>query len=370
MRSHPPIITRLLIVDDERANLELMSRIFHQHAVETASNGKEALIKLKANRFDVVLLDIMMPGMSGLEVLETIRKSEQMAELPVILISALSERRGVAHGIRLGANDYIVKPIDIEDVQARVQTQIRLKQFVDERKQMILHLQTMNERLERLMQVASHDLKNPMTNLKMTISVLRRSMIDESKLNMLDVADQSIKAMLNVVQEFLDVDVRRDEVLSVTIVPTDVQNVIQDVVSQYRVIAEHKNITLQLQSVGGLVMADSHRLAQVISNLLSNAIKYSPAQSEVFLSTLVQDGMWQLTVADQGPGIAEEEMSQLFQPFGKLSNLPTGGESSTGLGLWIVREMMQLQGGDVGVFCPSEGGSQFWIQLPLASVAH
>jgi signal transduction histidine kinase len=370
MHAHPPQPTRLLIVDDERPNLELMARVFYQHAVETASNGKDALEKLRTRPFDVVLLDIMMPGMSGLEVLETIRKTDGIAELPVILVSALSERKGVAHGLRMGANDYIVKPIDVEDVQARVQTQIRLKQYVDERKQIILHLQAMNERLERLMQVASHDLKNPMNNLNLLMSALRRApQMDAKTLQLLDMAEHSLKTMLNVVQEFLDADTREDEVLSVNLTPTDARQVIRGVLQQYQLACEAKNIRINADDVRGVVMADAHRLAQVVSNLISNAIKYSPLNAQVRLSTLEQDGIWQLTVEDEGPGIPEAERDNLFQPFARLSNVPTAGESSTGLGLWIVREMMLLQGGEVGVYCPQEGGSHFWIQLPAANVA-
>lgn len=371
MHAHPSPPTRLLIVDDERPNLELMSRVFYQHVVETASNGADALDKLRTRPYDVVLLDIMMPGMSGLEVLETIRKTEGIAELPVILISALSERRGVAHGLRMGANDYIVKPIDVEDVQARVQTQIRLKQFVDERKQIILHLQAVNERLERLMQVASHDLKNPMNNLNLLMTAIRRNLQTDAKtLQMLDMAERSLSTMLNVVQEFLDADAREDEVLSVSLKPTDARQVIRDVLQQYQLACEAKHIRINADDVRGVILADAHRLAQVVSNLISNAIKYSPLHAEIRLSTLEQSGVWQLTVADQGPGIPEGERESLFQPFARLSNVPTAGESSTGLGLWIVREMMVLQGGEVGVYCPPEGGSHFWIQLPAVDVAH
>jgi two-component system, sensor histidine kinase and response regulator len=356
---------RLLIVDDEQMNLDLMRRIFKTYDVTTASSGKEALEWVAKKPFDVVLLDIMMPHMNGLEVLERVRKEHVAAELPIILVSALSERKGVANGIRMGANDYIIKPIDIEDILVRVQTQLTLKNYTDERKRLIDFSNNLIQRQERLMQVASHDLKNSLNNLQMLIVLLRKTFAeDTSTLNLLNMAEQSIKTANSVVQEFLDVNLKEEETVKVNLQPTDARRIIIEVVNQYAVMAFNKDIRIHATDIDGVVMADGHRLSQVISNVLSNAIKYSPLHSDVFLNTMEQEGIWQLTIADSGDGIPEAERANLFQPFSQISTKPTNGEASTGLGLWIVREMIRLQHGEVGAYFPEEGGSHFWIQLP------
>jgi two-component system sensor histidine kinase/response regulator len=356
---------RILLVDDERDNLDMLKRALRQYEVHTAQNGRSALTMIERTSYDLVLLDIMMPELGGVEVLERIRKHYSDIELPVVLISALSEQRSIANVRRMGANDYIVKPYNIEDVLARVNTQLRLKRFADERQQIALGFQQMVEWQERLMQVASHDLRNPLNNLRMLVHHLKHISGDDTTLRLLQMMEVSISSMNNIIDEFLDVRIAEAVGnVRVDLRETDAFNVITQVVNQYAVAAFNKDIRIHAKDIGGIVLADPNRLSQVIANLVSNAIKYSPPHSDVWIETLVQDGIWQLTITDSGPGVPENERHRLFQPFGKASTKPTGGEASTGLGLWIVREMVHAQNGEVGVHFPSEGGSQFWVQLP------
>lgn len=360
----------LLIVDDEAINLELMRRIFiRNYRITTANGGKEALRLLALEEFDVVLLDIMMPIMSGFDVLRSIRENAKTADLPVILISALSASDDIATGLKLGANDYVTKPIDITVVQARVDTQATIKRFMDERKQIIAQLQVANQMKMRLMQVASHDLKNPLNNLRLLHQVIRRKVAAQPDLEELLIqADAINQTMLNVISEFLDASLINDHALMLEIEALEVAVIVREVVAQYHIAAHNKNIRFHVSDLTGVIMADANRLSQVLSNLISNAIKYSPHGSTISISTQQHGNLWQLNVLDQGPGIPESERHALFEPFSKISNQPTGGESSTGLGLWIVREMMRLQRGSVGFECPPAGGTNFWIRLPLAEV--
>lgn len=366
MHRSKPSPAHILVVDDERENVEMLRRILRQHEVDSASNGYDALRLIAQQRYDLVLLDIMMPGLNGIETLERIRKQYSDIELPVVLVSALSERHGVANGRRMGANDYIVKPFDLEDVLARVDTLLRLKRFADERGQMVAGFQQLLAWQERLMQVASHDLRNPLNNLKMLVGLLSKSFSEDANtLRLLQMMDASLHTMNNIIQEFLDVRISEAVgTLRVDLRPTDAHSVIIQVVNQYAVAAFNKDIHVHVGTIGGIVLADANRLSQVVGNLISNAIKYSPQHSEIWVETLVQDGLWQLTVSDSGPGVPEHERDQLFQPFAKISNKPTAGETSTGLGLWIVREMVHAQHGEVGAHFPPEGGAQFWVQLP------
>jgi len=116
-----------------------------------------------------------------------------------------------------------------------------------------------------------------------------------------------------------------------------------------------------------VVEADGTRLVQAFENLISNAIKYSPSGSAVRIETRNNSGCVRISVIDQGEGIPENERPLLFQPFSRLSTRPTAGEHSTGLGLWIVKQLVALHGGEVGLDCPSEGGSNFWVDLPLVA---
>jgi two-component system sensor histidine kinase/response regulator len=363
--ANPP---RLLVVDDEAVNLQLLKRLFESTcSIDTAMNGHEALQFLDQNSYDVVLLDIMMPKMSGLDVLKLIRASADLSELPVILISALNDNEEVARGIRLGANDYITKPVDMDIVQARVSTQIKIKQLRDERAQMIKHLQAANEMKARMMQVASHDLKNPLNNLQMLTQLFHSNLHDHAKIDkLLRMQESSIEAMLHVITDFLDSSISSQ--IHVMMQPLDTPTIIRQVLNQYSVAAHNKQISLETDRLEGVVIADNNRLLQVVGNLLSNAIKYSPKGGRVRLGTEIKGKLWRLILRDSGTGVLEEEQEFLFKPFSKhaISTQPTAGEASTGLGLWIVYEMMRLQSGNVGMYNHPEGGACFWIELPGA----
>lgn len=359
---------KLLIVDDEAANLELLQRIFmRDHAVTPARNGKEALQAIASQDYDLVLLDIMMPVLGGIDALQIIRETPQSADLPVILISALSDSEQIAFGLKLGANDYITKPFDVNVIRARVSTQLKLKRLMDERKNTIEQLETANRIKERLMQVASHDLRSPLTNLRMLHRLLFKVTGDNPRVHdLVQRGDTIIDTMLTVITSFLDneTDISTMQINMRPVMPVEI---VEDVLGQYVAAAQSKRISLRPDDLNNVpIVADPDRLAQVISNLLSNAIKYSPPNSQIHVYSETAGNFWRLSVADEGPGIRADERDKLFQPFKRLSNQPTGGETSSGLGLWIVKQMMELQGGAVSVLCPPQGGSIFWIELPLA----
>ncbi|HEX2906448.1 MAG TPA: HAMP domain-containing sensor histidine kinase, partial [Phototrophicaceae bacterium] len=136
-------------------------------------------------------------------------------------------------------------------------------------------------------------------------------------------------------------------------------------IEQHSASASRKDITLLIGKDEGVIQADNHRMVQIIGNLVSNAVKYSPPQHFVTVSSEILEGRVRISVADEGPGISPDERKNLFKAFSKLSNKPTGGETSSGLGLWIVKELVDLHGGEVGVDCPPDGGSIFWVELPV-----
>lgn len=368
----PQTHTRLLIVDDEPFNLQLLSRLFeHTCDVDKAKNGKEALKLLAEKPYDVVLLDIMMPEMNGLEVLDHIRGDFDISELPVVLISALNQTSQVARGIQMGANDYIAKPIDVDIVLARVNTQIQLKSLIDERQRMIARLQSANELKARMMQVASHDLKSPLNNLQLLNSIMGRTLDNPAKVQKsLKMQRDTLDAMLSVIQDFLDSSIARSTEILVNLQDLNSTLIVQQVLSQYAVAAYNKNIHLEGGEIEGTIRADRNRLLQVLGNLISNALKYSPSDSTTKLFTEIdhEKQNWRLNIVDEGAGIPDEEQDFLFRPFSRdnISTQPTGGEASTGLGLWIVHELMWLQGGRVGMYNMEGAGACFWIELPLA----
>jgi two-component system sensor histidine kinase/response regulator len=358
---------RILVADDEPSNRMLLRRVLaSRYEVTEAQDGRDALDLIGQQDFDMLLLDVMMPGATGLDVLEQVRAAPDKADLPVILISALADNDDIIRGLRMGANDYIPKPIEIDVVSARVDTHIRLKQMTDLHKQTIAQLQAAQQLKDRLFRIASHDLKSPLSNVALAEMLLRQIVPEDPTVTeILDTLRLTTENMNHVIEEFLDMAATQSGSIDIHLEPVSVQEVVMEVAAAYSITAQKKDIALNLADLPGMVLADRARYVQVLNNLVSNAIKYSPPGSTVTLWAEIQQGFVRTYVADQGAGIPPHERERLFTEFGKLSTRPTGGESSTGLGLWIVKHMATLQGGAVGVECPPEGGSIFWVDLPM-----
>jgi signal transduction histidine kinase len=338
-----------------------------QYDVICAENGQAAFEALETEDFDAVVLDIMMPGINGLQVLEAIRQQADFQLLPVILVSALSDSQTIAEGFRLGANDYITRPIDIRVTLARINAQVELYQLRMERERSQRELENAQQIRTRLFRVASHDLKNPLANVRMAEYLLRENArLDPGARRMIDAMTYSLDAMQEVIEDFLSAAVLQGGRVDLSLRPVEVEQVVCNVALQYSMSAAKKDITLRMDDLRGRVLADPHRLTQIVGNLLSNAIKYSPPGSMVGLWLDDMGGRLRLNLLDQGPGVPPEERDRLFTEFGKLSPRPTGQESSTGLGLWIVRSLAELMGGSVGCEFPADGGSIFWVELPAA----
>jgi signal transduction histidine kinase len=365
-----PTAPRVLIVDDEASNIAILDRLFRSdYQTVTATKGDAAMKLLQDETFDLVLLDIMMPQVSGLEVLKSIRQNPQTVDLPVILISARMDENDVVEGLSIGANDYITKPFRLAELRARARTQITLKRLQDERKETIDELQAAHEMKDRFLRIASHDMKGPLSNLRMAHYLLRKHLDDRPRpLELLDNAEVSIDAMQSVINEFLDTAALQSGKIDLRMMDSPVEPVVGSLIRQYHLNALKKEIAIDCH-VEGCVYADVARLEQALGNLLSNALKYSPRGSTVTIWTDVSGDRVRICVADQGPGVPEDERDRLFTQFGKLSAQPTDGESSTGLGLWIAKHLTIIQGGDIGVETLETGGSVFWIEMPAARVA-
>lgn len=358
----------VLIVDDEESNRLLLARaLARDYDVTIVKNGMEALDAIASNMFDCVILDINMPIMDGYAVLKTIRERFEPIELPVILMSGRSDSGDIVQGLNLGASDYITKPITLNVTMARLRTQVTMKRLADDNKRTIQDLHLAQKMQERFYRIVSHDLKGPLTNLRMAQYLLRDLLTENSAANaILENVDLSLNEMQDMIRVFLDVAAAQPGQMETHIICLDPVMILRNVANQYTITAGRKNIQIVIDpSDPALVLADLRLFTHIISNLVSNAIKYSPHFTVTRLGWARQGQIVRVYVADQGPGIPEDERSDLFKMYSKLSTRPTGEESSTGLGLWIVRHLAELIGGEVGVECPPEGGSVFWINLPV-----
>ncbi len=225
-------------------------------------------------------------------------------------------------------------------------------------------LKLLNETKDRFLGMAAHDLRNPVASVLMAADYLAGSIEEEHRTFVRDIAQQA-KYMLGLINDLLDVSQIESGVLELERQEVPLGEFLTSEVQRHAKLAESKGTTIKLHPTNGaLVSADPLRLRQVVDNLISNAVKYSPAGSTVNVSVERAARSWTVQVQDEGPGIDSAEKARLFSYFGTLSNKPTGGESSTGLGMAISRRIVEAHGGEIGLEPHPDGGSIFWFTLP------
>jgi two-component system sensor histidine kinase/response regulator len=353
----------ILIVDDTPANLSVLvdSLAGVGYHLLVAEDGEDALAQVGHTSPDLILLDAMMPGLDGFETCRRLKASEATRDIPVIFMTALSDTADKVRAFSAGAVDYVTKPFQQEEVISRVQTH--------------LHLRTLTRQLEeqlalreRFMRIAGHDLRNQLCLILMVSEFAQRHHGASGELvNDLTNIANSTGQMRNIIDTFLNLS-PPGKVVSAA---TDVNLVIKAVAGQHTLAASRKKIRIipQLDADLPSTRADSSFLFQAVTNYLGNALKFTPPGGQVTVRTRTHTGngagpTLRCEVSDTGPGVPAAERHQLFREHARLSVRPTGGEESHGIGLSIVKQLIESQGGRVGTDFPPTGGSTFWFELP------
>lgn len=356
----------MLIVDDVPRNLQILSGILSNNGFEVlvADSGEKALASVAARHPDLILLDLIMPGTDGMEVCRRLKADVTTASIPVVFLTAASEADVAADAIGMGAVDYITKPFNTAELLARVRTHVALKRTRDELHRIIMQK---NE----LMSGVAHDLKNPISAVRFSALLLRDQGLvsPDPRAELVDDIVNACDSALGFIQQRLEHSARVARLEYLQIRAVDLINVVNIVVNENLPAATKKNIDLQVEfaETDALqVMGDREALGRALNNLVSNAVKFSPPGRRVTVAISADDPSGQVCarVCDQGPGVSEEDRAHLFLPYKRLSAQPTGGESSTGLGLSIARELVERMNGTIGCDASPGGGAVFWIRLP------
>lgn len=355
----------LLISENASTHAALQEALGEPYSLLRAQTRFEVVAALHAQNASLVLLDATPSGGDALDLLAFLRTEWRRSNLPIILLTTLEDSDTAVRGLQFGANDYITLPLDAAVLRARVQTQMSLRRASSDEAEILTQLKVTQEMQENFSRIVSHNLKGPLTNIRMAQFMLRDILRENPEANnILDHMDATLVDMTEMVRMFLDaMDTQQ---LSPDIEAVNTHELLVEIVDQYQLAAERKGIALTIVAEPQQVMADKRLLRQVISNLVSNAIKFSPSGTQTHVEAGRQGENVVISVIDGGPGIAPDERGKLFTMFSKLSPRPTGGESSTGLGLWIVKALTELQKGSVGYDQPEAGGSRFWVELPAA----
>jgi len=366
----PPQNSLILIVDDVQQNIQVVGTMLREagYSIMPATSGAAALQRVQKKLPDLILLDLMMPEMDGLEVCRHLKTDPATQPVPIIFLTASNEMSHLVQGLEAGAVDYVTKPFNPPELLARVRTHLELKHARDTIVRYGQELSRLNEEKNEFMGIVAHDLRSPLASIQGFAELLADDApmepeeAQDSAHRILDTA----KRMAEMVQDLLDANrIERGE-MRMTPEPCDMGALTRSVVQAYEARASTKHQSLHLEADDAPIeaLADRNTLVQVLENLVSNALKYSPPGKSVFVRLKKVVEAVRFEVQDEGPGLSAEDQKKLFGKFARLSAKPTGGEHATGLGLSIVKRMVEAMGGQV--FCESEfgKGATFIVELP------
>jgi signal transduction histidine kinase len=374
----------ILIVDDSPINLQLLKLVIGsstEYRTITAEDGRavfEITDKKDAPLPDLILLDIMMPEMDGFEVARRLKSDERTAGIPILFITALGDVESKVRAFQNGGVDYISKPFNKDELMARVDAQIRVKMLNDELKKKNEELQCLNvelghlnEQKNQLIGMVAHDLRSPLTVIMGVGDLLglqAKESLTERQLKYLERMKSSSLYMLGLINNLLDVNMVESGNLRLDLDKTDLAALIRQSVDLNNFLAEGKgiSITFNEETVLPPLSLDRSKIEQVLNNVLSNAVKYSEGGCKVVITLTSTPSLAIISVKDEGLGIPQEDLENIFKAFEKGSTRPTAGEKSLGLGLAIVKKIVEGHRGGIGVESQVGVGTTFHISLPLA----
>ncbi len=360
----------VFIVDDDPTNLHILVDALSRKGfnVAIAKNGEAALNQVEAVNPDIILLDVLMPGIDGFETCRRLKKHAATTEIPVIFMTALSETVDKIKGFEVGGVDYITKPFQYEELFARVNAHLTIRQqhrYIQEQNE---RLQELNASKDKFFSIIAHDLRNPFSGFLSFIQLMEESVNNGNKdrltkiITMLRTSAEHLAALL---ENLLTWSRFQRGLIEYQPHQIEVEHVVAWNIKLLSQNAGQKQITLK-NSVPQetFAYADLNMIDMIIRNLLSNAIKFTQTGGQIDVAARQAATKIEVSVSDTGTGISEEKLPKLFRIDARLQRAGTAGEKGTGLGLILCKEFVERHGGSIRVESEVGQGSCFTVSLP------
>lgn len=362
---------KILIVDDVVSNVLLLKILLtnEKFQVCTANCGNMCIEQAKAEKPDLILLDVMMPDISGFDTAVILKKDPVTKDIPIIFLTALNSPGDLVHGFQVGASDFLSKPFNKEELVIRVMHQITVvaaKRIIEKQNRELMA--TINNR-DKMYSVIAHDLRSPMASIRMVLNLVVASMspdiIGPELFELLDKANKESEEVHDLLDNLLKWTKSQTGRLNVVLQDLDLNDIIPGVVDIFEMIAATKRIKLVFQGTDTplMVRADNDMLKTVVRNFMSNAVKFSPEDSTIEIVMRAEGDFAKISVTDHGVGIAADRIDTIFHK--GETTYGTGGEEGSGLGLQLCQDFARKNGGDVMVESVEGQGSTFSVTVPL-----
>jgi len=361
----------VLIVDDVVTNVLLLKTLLKNEKfnVLTANNGRVCIEVCKEKHPDLILLDVMMPDLNGYDTAVILKKDENLKDIPIIFLTALNSLSDLVKGFQVGANDFLTKPFNKEELLIRVTHQISLvaaKRLIEQKNTELQH--TISNR-DKMYSVIAHDLRSPMASIRMVLGLVVQSVSPEiigpEIYSLIDQANRESEEIHELLDNLLKWTKSQTGRLIVAYQDFEVCDVIIGVVDIFRMVAETKKITLNYEQgeKRHKVYADKDMLNTVLRNFLSNAIKFSNEGGSIDIFVTEQGNFVKISVRDHGVGIKAERLPTIFHKGSTTTG--TANEEGSGLGLQLCQDFAIKNGGNVEVESVEGEGSTFSIFIPM-----
>jgi len=360
---------KVLVVDDEPQNVMLLQDLLEArgYQVWTADDGQNGLVLASEHNPDVVLLDVMMPRLSGFDVCRRLKAEPSTAMIPVLLVTALDAREDRLAGIDAGASDFISKPIDSADLLLRVRNAVATKRLHDQLSTQLRRLQELEAARDTLTHMVVHDLRSPLTGLIGYIELLGTIARETGNAEAMEYTTdaQAIASRLTeMVSQVLDVSRLEAGRMPLSVAETDLVLLLPAAVGGLGATPAGLSVIYELPNEPVPVSCDAAVIGRVVANLVGNAYKFTRRNGEVRIGLVQRNGRVRFSVTDQGPGVAPEHRERIFEKFGQVPSSGSAGARSSGLGLTFCKLAVEAHRGEVGVESAESGGSRFWVELP------
>ncbi len=356
----------ILIVDDVPANLKVLSGILKDegYKIRPVLSGEQALQVAEKDKPDLILLDIMMPGLNGYEVALLLKENPLLKDVPVIFISALNDTGDIVKAFTSGGVDYITKPFQSEEVRARIATHMRLSRQNHE-------LQKLNAEKDKLFSIIAHDLRGPIGAFKQSLELITgKTLVDENMKNrLLGLLNVSANNVYNLLENLLNWAKNQADFINIEPRKFQLNQSIQENIELLLPLSSQKGITISANvDASCTVFADQDSVNLVLRNLISNAIKFTRVQGTIAITAIDAGSEIEIIVQDNGVGMEKELADNLFSSNTYYTSVGTNNEKGSGLGLVLCKDFVERNGGKIRVISILNEGSKFIFTLPNGNV--
>lgn len=354
----------LVVDDDDDVRKISVARLRATYRVAEASTGREAIDEVAKGDIDLLLLDVMMPGMSGIEACRQIKAATAGTFLPVLLLTALDDQANRNEGLQAGADDYVTKPIDHVELKLRVEHLLRLRAQEQVIRRQVAELERLAALRDDLTSLVVHDLRNPLVGVNGALELMKLSpSLTRDDRDMVELAMSSAARIKDLTEDLLRVRMLEDEGLKPATEPVQLATLAASALSAVTAAAHHAKVKIAISGAAREVAVDRKLMLRVLENLLVNAIRHTRESIDVILSERPEHVV--VDIADRGAGVPDALKPQLFQKYGAVQARAEGGKrSGHGIGLYLVDLVTRAHKGSIEVLDREGGGAVFRVVLP------